>query len=168
MEIWTNFVARVEAEIGRPHCISWILSDNGGVYKSTAMTAFCAHKGIQQRFCPICVQSHMAVTTLVHANLPKSAWGYAVLLAIDVINRITDSLVKNKAAGVSSKSSRLEKWKNKECLVRRKVFIHLGASPSNCFLLNFERNWIIMQHRVCILAFLLLAHDRFFLAFCSI
>ena len=50
VDIWTRFVTRVEAEIGKSNCISWLLSDNGGVYKSGVMTAFCASKGIQQRY----------------------------------------------------------------------------------------------------------------------
>ena len=33
-DIWTKFVVRVEAELGRANCISWLLSDNGSVYKS--------------------------------------------------------------------------------------------------------------------------------------
>ena len=56
----------------------------------------------------------MAVTTLVHANLPKSAWGYAVLHAIDVINRTSDSASNNKSSGFPASFSRLEKWKGKE------------------------------------------------------
>ena len=50
MEIWARFVVRIEAELGQQNCISWILSDNGAVYKSAAMTHFCAARGIQQRF----------------------------------------------------------------------------------------------------------------------
>ena len=38
-EIWTKFVKRVEAEIGRANCVAWLLSDNGGVYKSGTMMA---------------------------------------------------------------------------------------------------------------------------------
>ena len=34
----------------------------------------------------------MTVTTMIHANLPKRAWGYATMLAIDVINRTADSV----------------------------------------------------------------------------
>ena len=36
-DIWSTFVNRIEAELGRSHCISWLLSDNGAVYKSQAM-----------------------------------------------------------------------------------------------------------------------------------
>jgi transposase InsO family protein len=125
-EIWSKFVVRVEAEIGRANCISWLLSDNGGVYKSATMTAFCASKGIQQRFSAPYAQwmdhtaernmrtiGEMAVTTLVHANLPKTAWGHAVMHAIDVINRTADPST-NKTAGFPANFSRLEKWKGKE------------------------------------------------------
>ena len=52
----------------------------------------------------------MAVTTLVHANLPKTAWGHAVLHAAEVINRTAESADINKKAGVKSNFSRLEKW----------------------------------------------------------
>ena len=47
MDIFAKFVVRVEAELGKPNCISWILTDNGAVYKSMAMTHFCAARGIQ-------------------------------------------------------------------------------------------------------------------------
>ena len=116
----------MDAELGRPNCISWILSDNGAVYKSHNMTAFCASKGIQQRFSAPYAQwmdhtaernmrtiGEMAVTTLTHANLPRSMWGHAVIHAIDVINRTVDSADNNKAAGVPKTFTRLEKWKNK-------------------------------------------------------
>lgn len=140
LEIWTKFVVQVEAEIGRPNCISWLLSDNGGVYKSTAMAAFCASKGIQQRFSAPYAQwmdhtaernmrtiGEMAVTTLVHANLPKSAWGHAVVHAIDVINRTADSANNNKEASVPPHFSRLEKWKQKELPGQTKGLYPLGC-----------------------------------------
>jgi len=53
----------------------------------------------------------MAVTTLVHSNLPKNAWGHAILHAIDVINRTAESAELNKAAGFDANFSRLERWK---------------------------------------------------------
>ena len=52
----------------------------------------------------------MAVTTLVHSNLPN-AWGHAILHAIDVINRTAESAELNKAAGFDANFSRLERWK---------------------------------------------------------
>ena len=83
-DIWTAFVVRIEAELGRPNCISWLLSDNGAVFTSGQMAAFCASKGIQQRFSAPYAQwmdhtaernmrtiGEMAVTTMVHANLPS-------------------------------------------------------------------------------------------------
>ena len=113
----------MEAEVGRPNCIAWLLSDNGAVYKSGQMNTFCSSKGIQQRFSAPYAQwmdhtaernmrtiGEMAVTTLVHANLPKTAWGYAVLHAAEVINRTSESADINKKAGVKSNFSRLEKW----------------------------------------------------------
>ena len=53
----------------------------------------------------------MSVTTMIHANLPKSAWGYAVLHAIDVVNRTAESREINSAAGFPANFSRLERWK---------------------------------------------------------
>src|SRR3954462_10710324 len=62
--------------------------------------AFCASKGIQQRFAAPYSQwmdhtaernmrtiGEMGLTTIVHANLPKNTWGYAMLHAVEVINR---------------------------------------------------------------------------------
>ena len=131
---------RVEAELGRPNCISWLLSDNGAVYKSGAMNTFCASQGIQQKFSAPYSQwmdhtaernmrtiGEMAVTTLIHANLPKSAWGYAVMQAVEVINRTADSAEINKAAGVSPNFSRLEKWKGHELPGQTK-----GLYPFGC------------------------------------
>ena len=123
LEIWTRFVTRIEAEIGRPNCISWLLSDNGLVYKSTAMNAFCASKGIQQRYSAPYAQwmdhtaernmrtiGEMSITTMIHANLPKRCWGWAVLLAIEVINRTAESAESNTKAGCPTSFSRLERW----------------------------------------------------------
>ena len=87
------------------------------------MTTFCTTKGIQQRFSAPYAQwmdhtaernmrtiGEMAVTTLVHANLPKTAWGHAVLHASEVINRTAESADINNKAGVKLNFSRLEKW----------------------------------------------------------
>jgi hypothetical protein len=123
MEIWSKFVLRIEAEIGRPNCIAWILTDNG-VYRSAEMTSFCSARGIQTRTSAPYAQwmnhtaernmrtiGDMAVTTMVHANLPKTCWGYAVLHAIDVINRTAESSTQNSTSGFPSNFSRLERWK---------------------------------------------------------
>lgn len=122
-EIWTQFVVRIEAEIGKQNCIAWLLSDNGAVYKSKDMQSFCAKKGIQQRFSAPHAQwmdhtaernmrtiGEMATTTMIHANFPKSTWGFATLHAINVINRTTDNPQLAKQAGTSPAFSRLEKW----------------------------------------------------------
>ena len=53
----------------------------------------------------------MTITTMIHANLPKRAWGYAILHAITVLNRTTESRHLNAVAGVKSIFSRLEKWR---------------------------------------------------------
>jgi transposase InsO family protein len=140
MDVWRKFVARVEAELGRPNCISWILSDNGSVYNSGEMKAFCASKGIQQRFAAPYSQwmdhtaernmrtiGEMGLTTIVHANLPKNTWGYAMLHAVEVINRTADSVEANKQAGVPTTYSRLEKWKGKELPGQTK-----GLYPFGC------------------------------------
>lgn len=123
-DIWTKFVTRVEAEFGRSNVISWLLSDNGAVYRSQIMTAFCSSKGIQQRYSAPYSQwmdhtaernmrtiGEMMTTTMLHANFPKKAWGFAALHAVDVINRTSESALANKAAGAISNFSRLERWR---------------------------------------------------------
>ena len=123
-DIWTKFVTRVEAELGKMNCISWLLSDNGGVYKSQLMLDYCASKGIQQRHSAPYSQfmdhtaernmrtiGEMMTTTMLHANLPKRAWGFAALHAAEVINRTSESAASNKAANVRANFSRLERWK---------------------------------------------------------
>jgi hypothetical protein len=123
-DIWPKFVLRVEAETGKPNCIAWILTDNGGVYKSAEMATFNAAHGIQQRHSAPYAQwmnhtaernmrtiGEMAVTTMIHANLPKRVWGYAMLHAIAVINRTAESSRANAAASAKPTASRLEKWK---------------------------------------------------------
>ena len=125
-EIWSKFVIRVEAELGKTNCISWLLSDNGGVYKSQIMSDFCSQRGIQQRHSAPYSQfmdhtaernmrtiGEMMTTTMLHANMPRKAWGFAALHAAEVLNRTTESAISNKAAGVSSNFSRLERWKGK-------------------------------------------------------
>jgi transposase InsO family protein len=139
-EIWSKFVVRVEAEIGRANCISWLLSDNGAVYTSGQMKSFCASKGIQQRFSAPYAQwmdhtaernmrtiGEMSITTILHANLPKSAWGHAVLHAVQVINRTADNADTNKKAGFPTTFSRLEKWKGKELPGQTKGLYPLGC-----------------------------------------
>jgi Reverse transcriptase (RNA-dependent DNA polymerase) len=123
LDIWKQFVVMIEAEIGRPNCISWILSDNGSVYSSYAMAAFCAEKGIQQRFSAPYSQwmngtvernmrtvGEMAVTTIIHANLPKRAWGWATLQACEVLNRTIEHAAGSPASG-TPQATRLERWK---------------------------------------------------------
>jgi histone deacetylase 1/2 len=123
-DIWSKFVTRVEAEFGKPNQISWLLSDNGGVYKSQIMTNYCASKGIQQRHSAPYSQfmdhtaernmrtlGEMMTTTMLHANFPKRAWGFAALHAAEVINRTAESSASNKAAGVTKNFSRLERWR---------------------------------------------------------
>ena len=136
MEIWARFVVRIEAELGQQNCISWILSDNGAVYKSAAMTHFCAARGIQQRFSGAYSQwmnhtaernmrtiGEMTTTTMIHANMPKRTWGYATILAIDVVNRTADSVQPN----FKNSMSRLERWKGKELPGQTK-----GLYPFGC------------------------------------
>lgn len=136
MDIWTKFVLRVEAELGKPNCISWILTDNGSVYKSVAMAQFCAARGIQQRFSGPYAQwmnhtaernmrtiGEMITTTIIHSNLPKKAWGYATMLAIEVINRTADSVQPQ----FKNTMSRLERWKGKELPGQTKGLYPLGC-----------------------------------------
>ena len=140
MDIWTKFVVRIEAEIGQANCISWILTDNGAVYKSAAMVAFCSSRGIQQRHSAPYSQwmdhtaernmrtiGEMAVTTLIHANLPKLAWGYAILHAIDVLNRTAESATLNASSGFKTNFTRLEKWKGHALPGQTKGLYPLGC-----------------------------------------
>lgn len=126
LDIWTRFVLRVEAEIGHPNCISWLLSDNGSVYRSGAMNTFCANKGIQQKFSSPYGQwmngvaernmrtiGEMAVTTIIHANMSAKTWGWAMLLACEVLNRTSEKAEVNVKAGVEANFSRLERWHGK-------------------------------------------------------
>ena len=139
-DIFTKFVVRVEAEMGKANCIAWLLSDNGSVYTADQMKSFCATKGIQQRFSAPYAQwmdhtaernmrtiGEMGLTTLIHSNLPKTAWGYAMLHAAEVINRTSDSVDINKKAQFPANYSRLEKWKNKELPGQTK-----GLYPFGC------------------------------------
>ena len=69
----------------------------------------------------------MGLTTLVHGNLPKLAWGYAMLHAAEVINRTADSAEINTKAKFPPNYSRLEKWKNKELPGQTKGLYPLGC-----------------------------------------
>jgi hypothetical protein len=139
-ELWVKFVTRIEAELGRANVIAWLLSDNGGVYKSQMMISFCATKGIQQRYSAPYSQfmdhtaernmrtiGEMMTTTMIHANLPKKAWGWAALHAADVINRTSESALSNKASGANSNSSRLERWKGTPVPGQTKGLYPLGC-----------------------------------------
>jgi hypothetical protein len=60
-------------------------------------------------------------------GLPKNTWGYAMLHAIEVLNRTADSAHLNKQGGFPSTYSRLEKWKGKELPGQTK-----GLYPFGC------------------------------------
>jgi hypothetical protein len=118
-----SFVRRVESEVGQQGCIAWVTSDNGGVYRSQAMAEFCRQKGIQQVFSTPYAQwqngvaernmrtiHEMVLTTLIHANMPRRAWGWAALLACEVINRNAESVVSNRRVGSPDAWTRLERW----------------------------------------------------------
>ena len=139
-DIWTKFVTRIEAELGKTNCISWLITDNGTVYKSASMVAYCALKGIQQLYSAPYSQfmdhtaernmrtiGEMITTTLIHANLPHRAWGWAALHAAEVLNRTTESAASNKVAGTQHNFSRLERWKGRELPTQTK-----GLYPFGC------------------------------------
>jgi hypothetical protein len=143
--LWIKFVTRVEAEFGKSNCVSWLMSDNGAVYKSHDMAAFCAQKGIQQRHSAPYSQfmdhtaernmrtiGEMLTTTMLHANLPKKSWGWAALHAAEVINRSAESSMSNKTAGMPSNSSRLERWKKIAMPTQTK-----GLFPFGCLAFKF-------------------------------
>lgn len=122
--IFPKFVTRVEAELGKANCIAWLMSDNGGVYCAQHMEEYYASKGIQHVLSAPYSQwqnhtaersmrtvGEMALTTAIHANLPKMCWGWATLQAIEVLNRTSESRTINDAAGAKPTSTRLEKWK---------------------------------------------------------
>ena len=123
-ELFPKFVLRIEAELGKQNCISWLLTDNGGIYCAQEMEAFYSSKGIQHRLSAPYSQwmdhtaernmrtiGEMSLTMLIHANLPRKAWGWATLQAIEILNRTASSKSINAKAGTKSNASRLEKWK---------------------------------------------------------
>ena len=139
-EIWVKFVARIEAELGHSNCIAWLLCDNGKVFCSKDMESFCENKGIQIRHSAPYAQwmdhtaernmrtiSEMAITTMLHANMPKKAWGWAILLAVDVLNRTAASHHINKQANAPSNASPLEKWYGRSIPTQTK-----GLMPFGC------------------------------------
>ena len=65
----------------------------------------------------------MTTTTMIHANLPKRTWGYATMLAIDVINRTADSVQPS----LKNRMSRLERWKGKELPGQTKALYPFGC-----------------------------------------
>jgi hypothetical protein len=150
-DIWPKFVTRVEAEFGKANCISWLLSDNGGVYISHAMKSFCEQKGIQQRHSAPYAQfmdhtsernmrtiGEMMTTTMLHANLPRKTWGWASLHAAEVLNRTTESILSNKAAGAPSNASRLERWKGKPMPSQTNGLYPFGCLAFKCVPLSLR------------------------------
>ena len=130
----------IEAEFGRVNCISWLLCDNGKVFDAAEMVAFCEGKGIQIRHSAPYAQwmdhtaernmrtiSEMAITSMLHANMPKKAWGWAVLLAVDVLNRTSSSALINKKAKALSDASPLEKWKGRELPNQTRALMPFGC-----------------------------------------
>ena len=62
---------------------------------------------------------------MVHANLPKRAWGWAMLLACEVVNRTIDTAAVSDK--ISSPSSRLEKWRGTQLPGQTKGLYPLGC-----------------------------------------
>ena len=60
---------------------------------------------------------------MIHANLPKRTWGYATMLAIDVINRTADSA----QPAFKNTMSRLERWKGKALPGQTKALYPFGC-----------------------------------------
>jgi len=77
-----------------------------GVFCAQSMCDFYATKGIQHKLSAPYSQfmDHTAERkTLIHANLPRRAWGWAAMHAIEVLNRTCESkninLVANAKPG---------------------------------------------------------------------
>ena len=73
----------------------------------------------------------MLLTTLIHSNLPRRAWGWAALQAAEVLNRTSDSRVINQQANARANFSRLEKWKGRELPTQTR-----GLFPFGCLALK--------------------------------
>ena len=70
----------------------------------------------------------MTITTMIHANLPKNTWGYAILHAVDVLNRTADSVSdKNNWSG-------LERWKGHALPNQTKGLYPFGCLALSTFL----------------------------------
>ena len=160
-EIWVKFVTRVEAEIGHANCIQWLLSDNGAVYKSQAMTAYCAQGHSTKAFSTLFPVDHtaertmrtlgeMAVTTMIHANMPKRAWGWAMLLACDVLNRTTESVASIRKQVRSSTPPDSRGGTGFDYPGKRRHYILLAACASNTSRLRSEQNWKLTPRPACI------------------
>ena len=91
--------------------IKILRSDNGGEYLSSEFDQFLKSKGIEKQLSvPYTPQQNgvaermnrtlveCARTMMIHANLPKTYWGYAVLNAAYIRNRCISSVLDGKSA----------------------------------------------------------------------
>lgn len=111
-----------------------------GLYKSKEMAAFCDAKGIQQCFSAPYSQwqngvaerhmrtvGEMSLAMLVHSGLPKRAWGWATLLACEVLNRSLAPRGTSSRSGVPREWSRLERWHNRALPTQAKALYPFGC-----------------------------------------
>lgn len=91
--------------------IKILRSDNGGEYLSTEFDKFLKSKGIEKHLTVAYTPQQNGVaermnrtivesarTMMIHANLPKSYWGYAVLNAAYIRNRCISNVLDGKSA----------------------------------------------------------------------
>ena len=91
--------------------IKILRSDNGGEYLSTEFDQFLKSKGIEKQLTVAYTPQQNGVaermnrtivesarTMMIHANLPKSYWGYAALNAVYVRNRCVSNVLDGKSA----------------------------------------------------------------------
>jgi transposase InsO family protein len=162
-EKFKNFEALVRNKYQKT--IKILRSENGGEYLSTEFDLFLKSKGIQKQFSVAYTPQQNGVaekmnrtlvesarTMMIHANLPKSYWGYAVLNAVYVRNRCKSNVLDGKSAFeiAEGKIPDLEKLRVFGCICyahvpdeKRKK---LDAKAVKCVFLgvsNVSKAWIV-------------------------
>ena len=98
--IWPKFVARAQAESGRPNCIVTITTDGHKVHVKKSFRTFNDERGIRAVRCAphsqwqdpaerqIQTIQNMARTSLIHAGALAWMWGWAVRHSGHALNRL--------------------------------------------------------------------------------
>lgn len=152
-EKFKEFRNEVEKQLGKS--IKILRSDRGGEYLSQEFLDYLRDNGILSQWTPSYTPQHNGVSerrnrTLLdmvrsmigHASLPKSFWGYALLTAVYLLNRVPTKVVSTTPYEIwNGKKPHLSYLKIWGCpaYVKRIVSDKLDAKSDKCLFIGYPK-----------------------------